>query len=444
MSRKPVRSLKMTEPANKSLTIYYTPYDKQREVHASTAKYRMICLGRRSGKTFLAAAEILRMFKTSRRPLKIGWISPSYNTSQRGLDTLKQMARDLIGAGIMTIKNTSPCTAEMSGHKCYFLSTDNPNSLRGYFFDAIIIDEAAYVDDKTFFDVILPLLMDTDGDMIAISTPKGKKGWFWKYHCMAKTDEDIDAFHWSTYDNPYIKQRVIEKLRNSMPDASFRQEILAQFVDAENQIFEDVSQCFDSTPCTCKCKAVIGVDLARKVDDTCFLSMCPLCKKVREMEILHAIPWSEQEARIVGFYKAQNANLCMIDGTGLGDVVQMHLMKEDIHFEAVIFSASVKMKMYTDLIAHIERGDLKWDIERFPEIEHQLLSLEREVKKTTISYNACPGEKDDVCDAMALSLKGISEHKELHVYALNEEENSEPQAFDNVDDAFNESEEWWD
>jgi phage terminase large subunit-like protein len=438
-----------TEPTVKNLTIYYKPYAKQKEVHASGAKYRMICLGRRSGKTFLAAAEILRMFKTSKRPLKIGWISPSYNTSQRGLDTLKQMSRDLITHGLMTVKNTSPCTVQMSGHTAYFLSADNPNSLRGYFFDAIVIDEAAYIPDETFNDVILPLLLDTDGDMIAITTPRGKHNWFYKYFALSESDDSIDAFHWTTYDNPYmhppyVPEDTIEKLKAVMPDLSFRQEIMAQFVDADNTVFEEVSQCFNSTPCTCKGHAVIGVDLARKVDDTCFLSMCPLCKKVRDMEVHHGMPWSEQEAKIVGYYKKQNANLCMLDGTGLGDVVQQHLMKEDIHFEAVIMSAPTKLKMYTDLIAHIERGDLQWDDERFPQIEQQFLSLEREVKKTTIAYNACPGQKDDVCDAMALALKGISEHKELHIHAMNAEENSEPQAFDNIDDAFVDDEgDWW-
>jgi len=428
----------------KNLKIYYKPYDKQSEIHNSKAKYRMVCLGRRSGKTYLAAAEIIKRFQTTKRPLKIGWLAPTYNVVKRGLDTFKVMNRELIAAKLIKVCNSAPFTAQMGDHMCYFLSTENPTAILGYYFDLIIIDEAAYIPDEVFNETILPLLLDTDGDMIAISTPKGKKGWFSQYFQLAKISDDIDSFNWSTYDNPFINNSVIDSLKLTMPILSFHQEILAEFIDAEDQVFQEVKQCFSMIPCKCKCGSVVGIDLARKQDDTVMLSLCPKCKTIRAMNIHKEMPWSQQLAKIPAFHKLQNANITLIDGTGLGDVVQDLLQKEDIRYEPIIFSAPTKYGMYTDLIYHIEQGLIKWDPEKFPEVTKQLLELEREVKKTTTSYNACTGGKDDICDALVMALKGCLDYKELHIYSLTQEkaeQNNKPGA---LPERSEENESWWD
>jgi hypothetical protein len=69
---------------------------------------------------------------------------------------------------------------------------------------------------------------------------------------------------------------------------------------------------------------------------------------------------------------------------------------------------------------------MHWDSDKYPLIEQQLLELEREVKKTTISYNACSGGHDDICDALALAIHGLIEFKELSIqsfYTLSESDN---------------------
>ncbi len=238
----------------------------------------------------------------------------------------------------------------------------------------------------------------------------------------------------------YIKDSIIDALKAKLPDASFRQEVLAQFVDAENQVFEEVDQCFTEPGqvCTCDCQSIVGVDLARKVDDTVFVSMCPKCNIIRDLKVYHGIPWSEQEAKIIGYFAKQNARIIMMDGTGLGDVVQQHLMTSNIQFEAIIMSAPQKMKIYNDLITKIEQGLIRWDHDKYPEIEHQMLSLEREVKKRTISYDACAGEKDDICDAIGLALHGMLHFRESFIMALNDEEAEEDE-----DDGFEEDDDIW-
>ena len=418
------------------INIFYKPYLLQKQVHNSKAKYRMVCVGRRSGKTYLACAELIKLMRTTRRPLKIGWIAPSHGVAQRGLDTFKQIGRELIAHGICKIRNAFPSTITMNKHVCTFLSAENPNAIRGYYFDLIIIDEAAFIDDDVFNKVIRPLLMDTDGQLLAITTPKGKKGWFYKLFKLAETVDHIDSFHWSTYDNPYIKDSIVDEEKKEMPTDVFRQEILAQFIDVDNQVFEDVTQCFNREPCKCDCQSIVGVDLARKVDDTVFASLCPKCNKIRDLQVYHGIPWMEQEAKIVSYFKKQNARIIMMDGTGLGDVVQQHLQQENIRFEAIIMSAPKKMKIYNDLISKIEQGLIQWDDKKYPEIEKQFLSLEREVKKRTISYDAATGEKDDICDGIGLALHGMLHFRESFIMALGDLEEEEPDEF------YEDDEEW--
>jgi hypothetical protein len=409
----------------RKLTIYYKPFDKQLEVHESTAKYRMVCAGRRGGKTQCAVGECMRQLRAATAPMRIGWIAPSFDQSKRGSDTLEMVCRDLIQARMMYITKSSPITATLGRHTITFLSADNPDSLRGRHFDFLVIDEAAIISDYAFTDVILPTLMDTDGGLLAISTPRGQRGWFYTYFQRAKKDKNIESYHWTSYDNPYIGNAVVDELRETLPDLSFRQEELAEFIDAQTLVFEKVDQCFSEIGCTCDCKPIVGVDLARKRDDTVFLSLCPRCKTIKDVDMLSQVPWTEQEIRMESFFKSQNALMLYLDGTGLGDVVQANMQLKEIKFEPIVFSAPAKLRMYTDLIATVEKGSVHWDDDKYPKIAEQLLQLEREVKKTTISYNACPGGKDDICDALSLALHGCNDNNNPQIFGLFEPDESE-------------------
>jgi len=87
--------------------------------------------------------------------------------------------------------------------------------------------------------IILPALSDNEGDALFIGTPLGRNH-FYELYKSAETgfDPDFEAWHYTSYDNPYIKRSVIERAKISMSSNNFHQEYLASFESAGGNIFK--------------------------------------------------------------------------------------------------------------------------------------------------------------------------------------------------------------
>ena len=100
--------------------------------------------------------------------------------------------------------------------------------------DLLVLDEAALVPDELYFST-RPMLATTDGRCIALTTPRGKRGWFYDewtagggdWHRAKVTAEQI----------PRIKPAWLEKERRRIGEWWFQQEYLVEFVEAEDQLF---------------------------------------------------------------------------------------------------------------------------------------------------------------------------------------------------------------
>lgn len=109
-------------------------------------------------------------------------------------------------------------------------------TIRGYAgVDLIVIDEAARVEDPLFHAVV-PMLATTNGRLIAMSTPFGKRGW-WAAAWYGSGDWRRE--HVSAYDVPRISREWLEEQRREMPERWFSQEFLGEFADAKSAVFRE-------------------------------------------------------------------------------------------------------------------------------------------------------------------------------------------------------------
>jgi hypothetical protein len=97
----------------------------------------------------------------------------------------------------------------------------------------IIIDEAARVGDDLYYSV-RPMLAVSRGRMLALSTPFGKRGWF--FH------EWSDGTLWQKHaikalQCPRISREFLEEERRSMPAAWFAAEYMCEFTEAVDSVF---------------------------------------------------------------------------------------------------------------------------------------------------------------------------------------------------------------
>lgn len=120
-----------------------------------------------------------------------------------------------------------------------FWSMEEPDSGQGRKYKRAIIDEAAKAAKlyQAWENTIRPTLTDYIGDAYILSRPKGKTNGFYKLEEKHKQFDNWSFHHYTTYDNPHIDPNEIEEAKLQLDDITFRQEYMAEYVDANDKPF---------------------------------------------------------------------------------------------------------------------------------------------------------------------------------------------------------------
>ena len=97
----------------------------------------------------------------------------------------------------------------------------------------LIVDEASRVPDA-LYQAIRPMLAVSGGDILLLSTPWGKRGFF---HHEWTEGEGWDRTLITAYDCPRISREYLEQERKAAGDWWFAQEYMCEFVETEDQVF---------------------------------------------------------------------------------------------------------------------------------------------------------------------------------------------------------------
>jgi hypothetical protein len=97
----------------------------------------------------------------------------------------------------------------------------------------LIIDEAARVADELYYSV-RPMLAVSQGRLLALSTPFGKRGFF---HHEWTAGAGWHKIQITAQECPRISATFLDEERRSLGDRWFQQEYQCQFVDTLDQIF---------------------------------------------------------------------------------------------------------------------------------------------------------------------------------------------------------------
>jgi hypothetical protein len=115
------------------------------------------------------------------------WGAPTYDQVYIGFEECKRAA---LGVAVF---NESKMTMRFPGAGItHFRSLDNPDNARGHTAHGIIIDETGDVEREAYDEVLRPMLIDTQGWLLALGTPKGYN-WLYEEFEAAKTRHDSIA-----------------------------------------------------------------------------------------------------------------------------------------------------------------------------------------------------------------------------------------------------------
>jgi len=268
----------------------------------------------------------------------------------------------------------------------------------------VIVDEAAYVPDSVFEDVIEPFFLTHDSyTYILTSTPSGDAGYFYE---RVEIDDEWYSPYWPSAISPLVDPSWLADKRETTDRRTFRQEYLGEFIGSDARFFDaDVlDRATDADATADRRHLAVGADIARAgADRTVIVAVGPH----GTAEVLASDPeWSLSDAagRLAAIYDEYTVSQVAVDATGLGAGV-VEMLEDTIGRNAVTgvsFSLEKKQSLYNQLKSDLENGTvtLAYDGRLLRELRQLEYSLTAR-GKTKISHP--DGGHDDHADALALA-----------------------------------------
>ena len=205
----------------------------QKMVADDTSRFKVVCAGRRWGKSYLSIREMCRF--ASKANMRVYYVAPTFRQAKTIIwdDLIKRLTE------VRWIKkiNTTELTVTLkNGTKIYLRSADNYESLRGISIDYLVMDECSDIDVACWSEVLRPALSDRKGHAMFISTPKGFN-WFYDLWAGANAHDGWVGYQFTTLEGGNVSQDEIEAAKMEMDPRSFEQEFLASFVNFSGLVY---------------------------------------------------------------------------------------------------------------------------------------------------------------------------------------------------------------
>ncbi len=375
-------------------------HPSQREVHAALARFSVLEIGRRWGKTTFGIQLAIDDAVSGR---KVGWFAPSYKYLA---DPVREFERALKPV-VRRIDRIEKRMELKTDGSIDFWTLEDIDSGRGRSYDRIVVDEAGFAPRllEAWRASMRATLADRKGRALFLGTPKGT-GDFHRLYLEAEGDTTGEwrAFRIGSVANPHLDPSEIEAARRMLPAEVFAQEFEGVPAEDGGNPFglDAIRECIAPMPDTAvECW---GVDLAKSQDWTVAVGLDGegrVCRLDRWQG-----PWSvtrERLARMIGDKPAQ------IDSTGVGDPIVEDLRKVCRRAEGFKFTSQSKQQLMEGLQLAIQTREI-----RFPDgwLRSELEAFGFRYSGRAVSYEATVGHDDGVC-ALALSVLARRQRKPL-------------------------------
>lgn len=234
--------------------IGYQPHERQQAFHNSTARFKTVVAGRRGGKSMSSAREFEPMLFM---PNKVIWlVGQSYVLGEKEFRVIWNDV--MVKLGFMNQPNVRKSYNLQQGNmfielldlntQLHVKSAERDENLVGESLDAVLLCEASKLRPRTWTQFIEPALSDKRGKAIVSTTPHGRD---FVYDLFMKgldaNEPEYASFHFPSWSNNIIyplgyDDPEIQRMKRSMPEDVFNQEIGADFASFSGRIFKEFSE----------------------------------------------------------------------------------------------------------------------------------------------------------------------------------------------------------
>lgn len=378
----------------------FTPYEKQKQFinkFLSTEElFGVVVAPRGSGKTLLGI-NMLLYWLLENGGSKGGWISPVYSQAKSVFDTITVSAKELIESS----NRMETSITFINGSTLKFLSGDSPDSIRGFRFKYLVIDEVAFIKERTIDQVILPTLNPSGIKCLMISTPKSKNhfyGWYLR--------DGVVAMKFPLTECPYVKKELIEAARTSLPRDIFRQEFEAEFVDSSNDVFTGIDKVSTVGIFSRERKedAYIGIDTGLSEDMSVLTLINPM-GKVLWIEALNKQNITTVANKFISVMNDFNIVGGYIETNGVGRGMYDLIGPKFKRVKEFNTSQDSKTELVRKLINDIETMTIELpSIELCPQLHSEFNTYTYKLSQTgKLSFGHSNGAHDDYIDSLMLA-----------------------------------------
>ncbi len=209
------------------IVISYEPRELQLEIHDAIDSHRftVVVAHRRFGKTVSAINHLIKAAIECDKPNpRFAYIAPTYSQAKRvAWDYLLEYTRPLNATA-----NIAELRVDFWGRRVSLYGSDNPDSLRGQYFDGVVIDEVGDQNPRIWNEILRPALADRLGWACFIGTPKGANH-FAELADRAKSEEGWKYLEYKASQTKILPESELKAAYREMGEDKYNQEFECSF-----------------------------------------------------------------------------------------------------------------------------------------------------------------------------------------------------------------------
>lgn len=212
-------------------------WDHQEEVVRSQARYRVLCAGRRAGKSRVFGVLALHRAVTKPRS-KVLIVAAGETTAKRLFaDVAGMAARSRLATSVSDETKSLLVFSNGSEVQCVPASHGQVRSAEA---DLLIVDEAGFVPQE-IWEAAEPTVGARPGSRVLIcSTPWGTTGHFFRelyFRGKDRPDAEVASWHWPSTVNPQLDRVWLAGVKDRSSDEYYAREYLADWGDDSGAFF---------------------------------------------------------------------------------------------------------------------------------------------------------------------------------------------------------------
>jgi hypothetical protein len=408
-------------PMSNTVTLPYTPRPPQPEIHAALEAHRFCVLvaHRRMGKTVCVINHLIKQALLGGKPDGFYAYAAPYRNQAKNIawGYLKHFTEPLpmrqVNEGELSLSLPGGAVIRIFG-------ADNPHSLRGLYFDGVILDEVAQMKPEVWHEIIRPALSDRRGFAVFIGTPYGVNLFSELYYRAVSGAEGWFGAMYRADRTGVLDSDELAALRQEMGEAAYRREYLCDFNAAVDDILISLEVVEKAAGRTHHPSAVafapvaLGVDVARFGDDASVIALRQGLMSAKPI-VLRGLDNMELADRVAWEIKRHKPDGVFIDA-GRGEGVIDRLRRLGFAVSEVNFGAKAgQPDKYVNKRAEMWARMAQWLKEGGA--VHNDLALKSELSSPTYFFDSSGrlglepkdkikerlGKSPDIADALALT-----------------------------------------